>query len=326
MQNQRPMPRRPNQKPVKKPESIVGQISRHVIFLLAVVAIPPAATEMLCAQTLQSSQDVSRNDGVPRHLRGVTVEQNLGGTVPTNLPLVDSRGRKVKTGYFIDGQKPTIITLNYSSCPMLCSVQLNQLTQSLNQLDLQIGRDFNLLTVSIDPSETTAQAAKTKAGYVSQLERAQSGVADGWAFCTASQSVITALADVLGFRYRYDPPSGEYFHPAMAAYVSPDGVITRYSLDVGFEPDDMKLAIVEASNGTVGSVVDQFILWCSNFDPNSNSYVPQAWLIMRLGGLTTIVVVLAALVPYWVGRKGKPPRVPPTGEKGTNSYDTELQT
>lgn len=305
---------------------LVGRNARCMIVLWVAVLISPLA-DSASAQTLQSSQGVSRNDGVPRHLRGVTVEQNLGGRIPSDLPLRDSQGRNIKTGYLIDGQKPTIVTLNYSSCPMLCSVQLNQLTQSLQQLDLQIGKDFNLLTVSIDPNETTAQAAQTKAGYVSQLQQSQRGAESGWVFCTASQSVITALADVLGFRYRYDRPSGEYFHPAMAAYVSPDGIITRYSLDVGFEPDDMKLALVEAGNGTVGSVVDQFVLWCSNFDPNSNSYVPQAWLLMRLGGLTMIVVVLATLVPYWVGRKGKPPRVPdPEAEARNPAYETEFNT
>ncbi len=262
---------------------------------------------------LQSSQDVIRNDGVPRQLTNVTVEQHLGDKVPLNLPLTDSTGRKVKTGYFIGNSMPTIITLNYSSCPMLCSVQLNQLTKSLGELDLQIGRDFRILTVSIDPKESPATAAETKQKYVEQLVRTQPGVESGWAFCTASQPIITKLADVLGFRYTYDRKSGEYYHPAMVAFVSPDGVITRYSLDVGFEPLDMKIAIVEAGDGTVGTVVDQFILWCSNFDPDSNSYVPQAWIIMKLGGAATVCMMLACLVPYWIGRKGEP--APPRADE-----------
>lgn len=297
------------------------RLAGTTIFTFAAVAVSLFASVPACAQVLQSSQDVSRNDGIPPHLRGVAVEQNLGGRVPLDLPLIDSSGRNVKTGYFIGGDKPTIITLNYSSCPMLCSVQLNQLTRSLGELDMRIGDDFQLLTVSIDPHETTSQAAETKQNYVNQLVPKQPGVAEGWAFCTASQPVITKLADVLGFRYRYDRASGEYFHPAMAVYVSPEGVITRYSLDVGFAPADMKLAIVEAGHGTVGNVVDQFILWCSNFDPRSNSYVPQAWLLMRLGGAVTVGLVLACLVPYWIGRKGKPPQVPQSTAH-THSFDT----
>ena len=213
----------------------------------------------------------------------------------------------MKTGYFIDGKKPTIITLNYSSCPMLCSVQLNQLTQALAKLDLRIGDDFQMLTVSIDPTESSDTARETKQKYIEQLLREQPGAAEGWEFCTAHQPIITRLADVLGFHYTYDRKSGEYYHPAMLAFVSPEGVITRYSLAVAFEPDDLRKALVEAGKGTVGSAVDQFILWCFSFDPARNSYVPQAWKIMRLGCALTVVVVLMCFAPYWIGRKRTPP-------------------
>lgn len=294
---------------MKKPELTIGRCVRSIIVVFVALAVLPAGHRSGCAQGLQSNEGVILNDGVPRQLKNVTVEQNLGGNVPLGLPLTDSTGKRVKTGYFIDGKKPTIITLNYSSCPMLCSVQLNQMTQSLGELEMQVGKDFNILTVSIDPKETTATAAETKQKYLELLLRKQPSADKGWAFCTASQPVITKLADVLGFRYTYDRASGEYYHPAMVAYVSPDGVITRYSLDVGFEPLDMKIALVEAGNGTVGNVVDQFILWCSNFDPDANSYVPQAWIIMKLAGASTVGIVLVCLVPYWVSRKGSPPLV-----------------
>jgi protein SCO1/2 len=291
---------------VKKPEQVAGQFARYITVIIIALAGSLAGQRCVCAQGLQSNEGVVRNDGVPRHLKNVTVEQKLGDKVPLGLPLTDSTGKRVKTGYFIDGTKPTIITLNYSSCPMLCSVQLNQLTQSLGELEMQVGKDFNILTVSIDPKETTATAADTKQKYLEQLLRKQPAAEQGWTFCTASQPIITKLADVLGFRYTYDRASGEYFHPAMVAYVSPEGVITRYSLDVGFEPLDMKLALVEAGNGTVGTVVDQFILWCSNYDPDENSFVPQAYRIMRFAGACTIGIVLVCLVPYWISRKGAP--------------------
>ncbi len=245
-------------------------------------------------------------DQVPREVRNVTVEQNLGGKIPLNLPLTDSMGRRVKTGYYIDGKKPTIITLNYSNCPMLCNVQLNQLTQSLGKLDLQIGEDFQLLSVSIDPKETAQTVRKTKDKYVQQLTKEQPGAEAGWEFCTAQQPIITRLADVLGFRYNYDRKSGEYYHPAMLAFVSPQGVITRYSLAVAFEPEDLRKAIIEAGDGTVGTPVDQLVLWCFSYDPTSNSYVPQAWRIMRLAAAGTVGLMLACLAPYWIGRKRSP--------------------
>jgi protein SCO1/2 len=275
----------------------------------------------LAQADVRSGAAVSLNDGIPREVKDVTVEQKLGGKIQLNLPLTDSRGRRVKTGYFIDGKKPTIITLNYSNCPMLCSVQLDQLSKSLAELDLQIGRDFQMLTVSIDPKETPEVAAKTKAKYVDMLRRTQPTVEDGWAFCTAQQPMITRLADNLGFRYTYDSKSGEYYHPAMLAFVSPTGVITRYSLSVDFPPADLRKALVEAGEGSVGSPVDQVLLWCFSYDPESNSYVPQAWKMMRLAGAGTVGLMLACLAPYWIGRKASPARK----KTGNDPQDTTEQ-
>ena len=252
---------------------------------------------------MRTGADVALNNGVPREVKNVTVEQKLGDVVPLNLPLTDSLGRKVKTGYFIDGSKPTIISLNYSDCPMLCNVQLNQLCKSLKQLDLQIGKDFQILTISIDPKESTEKIRETKAKYVGQLVATHPGVDGGWTFCTAQQPIITKVADVLGFRYTYNKKAGEYYHPAMLAFVSPNGVITRYSLALSFEPKDLRKALIESGDGTVGSPVDQLIMWCFSFDPDSNSYTAQAWKIMRLAGAGTVCLMLACLAPYWVGRK-----------------------
>ena len=264
---------------------------------------------VLCAGSV-FAQDASRlgskvnlNDGLPPEAQGITVDQKLGELIPNNLPLTTSEGKLIKSGYIFNGQLPTIVTLNYSDCPMLCSVQLTKLTESLSELDLQIGKDFQILTVSIDPKESTRRAAETKARYVGELKN-QPGASRGWTFVTAKQPIITKFADAVGFRYRYDSSNKQYNHPAMLAFVSPNGVITRYSLAIDFPPDQVKLALVEAGEGNVGNAVDQFILWCYSYDPSSNSYTPHAWRIMRLCGLGFVGVMLAALVPYWAGRKG----------------------
>lgn len=288
-----------------RPESSLRYPIRFGLCLVALAALL-GSSRAHAQSALQSNENVSLNDGIPREVENVTVEQKLGDQVPLNLPIYDSLGRRVKTGFYIDGKKPTIISLNYSSCPMLCNVQLNQLTQSLAELDLKIGEDFQILTVSIDPTETTETIRKTKEQYVQQLIKTHPQVESGWEFCTAQQPIITKLADVLGFQYTYDSKSGEYYHPAMLAFVSPTGVITRYSLAVAFEPDDLKKALVEAGDGTVGTPVDQLILWCFSFDPTSNSYVPQAWKIMRWGGALTVGLMLACLAPFWIGRKSSP--------------------
>ena len=308
-----------------KPESMIDFAIRDTVgFFLAITVIIGIGQER-CAfaqADVRNGANVSLNDGVPREVENVTIDQKLGGQIQLNLPLTDSLGRGVKTGYFIDGKKPTIITLNYSNCPMLCSVQLSQLTRSLADLDLQIGRDFQILTVSIDPQESSRLAQETKAKYIDQLLATQPLAGEGWAFCTAQQPIITRLADNLGFRYTYDRKSGEYYHPAMLAFVSPQGVITRYSLSVDFPPADMKKALVEAGEGSVGSPVDQVLLWCFSYDPDSNSYVPQAWKIMRLAGAGTVGLMLACLAPYWIGRKALPSRKP-KGDDGSERIEQQ---
>ncbi|TWT80973.1 hypothetical protein CA13_24200 [Planctomycetes bacterium CA13] len=280
-------------------------ISWLLTVVLTTVCLHASTRCAIAQDQLRTGADIQLNNSLPPEAVGITVEQKLGGIIPLDLPLTDALGHKVTTGDFLDGKKPVIVTLNYSDCPMLCNVQLNALTKSLNELELQIGEDFRILTVSIDPTEPTEKIRNTKNNYVGQLT-AQPGAEDGWEFCTADQGVITRLADILGFRYRYDAVNKQYNHPAMLAFVSPEGVISRYSLSIEFPPEQLKLALVEAGEGTVGSPVDQFILWCYSYDSDSNSYTPQAWKLMRLGGAVTIGLMLACLAPYWFGRKRQP--------------------
>lgn len=254
------------------------------------------------SQAPPSGGDVSLNVAVPREVQDVSVEQKTGSKIPADLVLVNADGRKLRSGDLFDGEKPAIVTLNYSNCPMLCNVQLNALTKSLTDLDLQIGEDFRLLSVSIDPNDTTADIRRLKSRYISQLEN-QPDAEASWSFCSADEPTIERIADALGFRYTYDQASGEYYHPAMLAFLTPEGVITRYSLGVDFPAEQLRLALLDAGEGKVGGPIDQFVLWCYSYDPNKNSYVPQAWKLMRLGGATTVGLMLVVLTPYWIGRK-----------------------
>lgn len=297
------------------------------VWMIALVVFASAFDhgDALGQTTLQDSADVNLNDGIPAPVRDVGVDQNIGDTVPLNLPLTDASGRKVKTGYYIDGQRPTILTLNYSDCPMLCSVQLNALTKSLRSLDLEMGKDFNMLTVSIDPKETTAKIAETKSKYVAQLTSGQPNAKEGWAFCTADQPIITKLADTLGFRYRYDRATGEYYHAAMLAFISPQGVITRYSLAVDFPVNDLRKALVEAGDGQVGTVFDQFILYCFQFDPDSNSYTMVGRKMMYFGGMFFAGCFFAALVPFWIGRRGRPVSIDEAENDDSTDAESNVQ-
>lgn len=287
----------------------LGQIALTFRYAFALAVLVTVCADERCAlaqDIVREGDNVELNNSVPFEQRGVGVDQNLGDQIPLNLPLIDSEGDPAKIGYFIDGKKPTIVTLNYSNCPMLCNVQLTRLTESLDKLDLKIGEDFRILTVSIDPAESTARIAETKKHYTDELIENHPNVAEGWEFCTARQPIITRLAKVLGFKYKYDRANKQYNHPAMLAFVSPEGVISRYSLNIDFPPKQLRMALVDAGKGTVGSKVDQFILWCYSYDPDSNSYTPMAFRIMKLAGATTVCLMLACLAPYWVGRKRGP--------------------
>lgn len=242
------------------------------------------------------------NDEVPKEVQGVGVDQNLGNNLPMEVAVVDSSGRQVRLGQLFEGERPVLVTLNYSDCPLLCSVQLNQLVQSLDQLELKIGEDFDLLTLSIDPNETTQKIKQTKDKYIALLPN-QPGAAANWHFVTSDQNGIDKVTDALGFRYRYDELTKEYYHPAMLAFVSPGGVITRYSLDVAFPANQMNMAIIEASEGRVGSIVDQFLMLCFRYDAERNRYVASAWKIMRLGGMATVGFILVMVGPFWFGAR-----------------------
>ncbi len=276
--------------------SVVGlmSIARFFVIFFSSIVLSLAGSD--------SDAVAQLNDRVPKQVEDVTVEQKLGESVPLDILLTDSNGQAAKTGHFFDSKRPVLLTLNYSNCPVLCNVQLNALVEGLNSLSLRIGRDFQILTVSIDPKESSERIRETKSKYIEMLDQ-QPGAATGWHFCTARESSIKRLADAVGFRYTYDAKTGEYYHPAMLAFVSPDGVITRYSLDVAFPPDQTKLALIDASNGTIGTAVDQFIMWCFSYDADRGSYVLGAWRLMRLGAAMTVVVLLVTLVPYWIGRK-----------------------
>jgi protein SCO1/2 len=267
---------------------------------------------------MEQGAPVLLNDGIPKGVQDVTVEQRLGNQLPGDMKLVDSKGRKFTLSHYLDGERSLILTLNYSNCPMLCNVQLNQLAQSLEKMnDLKIGEDFQLLSVSIDPTETDQRLRDTKQRYVEQVP-SHPKAEEGWSFTRTTKANVDRLAKEVGFSYKYNSRTKEYAHPAMLAFVSPDGVITRYSLGVAFPPDQMKLALVEAGQGNVGGIVDQFVLWCYSYDPNENSYVPQAWKLMRLGGGMTITLLGLALLPYWRGRKGSPAHASDDGTLGND--------
>ena len=251
-------------------------------------------TLALCACVLGVTTTAAAQ-GLPPELEGVDIIEHLGDRVDRNLRFTDHTGRDVTLGeYFSDGI-PVILTLNYYSCPMLCSLQLNGLIDGLQGLPWRAGETFRIVTVSIDPEEDATLAQAKRDTY---LEALGQGDVD-WSFLTGDESQIRELAAQVGFGYRYVREVEEYAHAAAIFLLSPDGVITRYLYGVQYRAFDLRMAVLEAGEGRVGSTVDRFILSCFHYDPDRNSYAIFAFGVMRVGGVITVLLLGLVLGLLW---------------------------
>jgi len=231
-------------------------------------------------------------------LAEVGVEEHLDARLPLDVEFLDEDGRTVRLGDYFDGARPVILTLNYYRCPMLCGLQLNGVVTGMEQLDWTPGVEFEMVTVSIDPLETPALAKAKKQNYLKQYQRP--AAARGWHFMTGRQDNIERLAETVGFKYAYDASSGQYAHAAAIFVITPDGRVARYLYGIEYPPKSLKLALMEASEGEIGSTLDQLIMYCFHYDPASRRYAPVAMNIMRLGGGATALILGATLGTWWL--------------------------
>jgi protein SCO1/2 len=237
-------------------------------------------------------------DQVPPQLEEVGIEEHLDARIPMNLEFRDEYGAVVTLGDYFDGDKPVILTLNYYKCPMLCGLQLNGLLDGLMELDWTPGQEFEMVTVSINPLETPALATEKKQNYMKRYERPSA--AKGWHFLTGREPEIRQLASTLGFGYTFDRKTGEYAHAAAIFVSTPDGRVARYLYGIEYPPRRLRLALLEASAGEIGTTIDQLILYCFHYDPSSRRYSPVAMNIMRLGGGATALILGLSLGGYWL--------------------------
>lgn len=221
----------------------------------------------------------------PAPVPEVGIDQRLGERVPLNLPLRDEAGSAVTLGRYF-GERPVILALVYYRCPMLCTLVLNGLVRALNALTFAPGNEFEIVTVSIDPDETPEQAAAKKQQYLESYRRADAAAA--WHFLTADASAVAELARSVGFRYRRDAASGEYAHASAIMILTADGRMARYLFGVEYAPRDLRLALVEAGEGRIGSPIDQLLLLCFRYDPMTGRYSSLVLNAVRAGGIATI--------------------------------------
>jgi protein SCO1/2 len=223
-------------------------------------------------------------------LEGVGITQHLDTQVPLDLIFVDEHGQEVALSEFFNNDKPIIMTLNYYKCPMLCSLTLNGLVTGMEEMEWTLGDEFEVVTLSINPDEKAPLALKNKTGYLDHYDR--EGAENGWHFLTGDQENITKLADALGFGYVFDEQTGEFLHTASIMFITPSGRISKYMNDVQFAAQDLRFALVEASEGKVGTLIDDFLLFnCFQYDPDRNSYSPNAWKLMRTASVLMLIML-----------------------------------
>jgi protein SCO1/2 len=230
----------------------------------------------------------------PPGLEGVGLDQRLNEQVPLNLTFRDEQGRAVKLGDYFHAGRPVVLNLVYFQCPMLCTEVLNGLTSALKVIRFVPGKEFEVVTVSIDPRETPQLATNKKAMYLKKLGNPEA--AAGWHFLTGEQTQITALASAVGFRYRYDPKLDQFVHTAGIMLLTPEGRVAQYYYGVEYSAKDMRLGIVEASHNKIGSLADQVLLYCYHYDPSTGKYGATITNIVRLAGLITVIVLGGALI------------------------------
>jgi protein SCO1 len=224
----------------------------------------------------------------PPYLQNVGIEQHLDAQVPPDLIFHDETGKTVKLGDYF-GKKPLILNLVYYNCTMLCGETLAGLSGAMRLLKFDVGNQFDVVTVSFDPRETPAIAAAKKQDYVKRYGRA--GADAGWHFLTGSAESVNALTKAVGFQYQYDPKIDQFAHATAIMVLTPQGHISRYFYGVDFPPKDLRMGLVEASEGKIGNAVDQVLLYCYHYDPATGKYGAVIANILRLAAAVTILIL-----------------------------------
>jgi protein SCO1 len=255
----------------------------------AILIATPAAAQMTGTPTpgYLSAPGVD-SQSMPKALREIGFDQNIDQQLPLDAQFLDEDGRTVTLGSYY-GKRPVLLAFVYYTCPMLCTQVMNAMTATISVLSLDAGKDFDLVLVSIDPRETPAQAAAKKQEFLHRYKR--EGAASGWHFLTGSEPEIQRVAKAAGFRYAWDEQTQQYAHPTGIIVTTTDGRLARYLFGIEYGPRDLKLALVDASEGKVGSFVDQLLLYCYHYDPMTGRYGIYVMRTLRVAGVATVLLI-----------------------------------
>ncbi len=250
----------------------------------------------LATMALAQAPEATARDARPAILRAVGIEQRLGQPLPLDAIFQDESGRAVRLGQYF-GKRPVILVLAYYDCPMLCTEVLNGLLSSLKTLSFDVGKEFEIVTVSFDPREKPADAAAKKKPYVDAYHR--SGAASGWHFLTGGPDSIERVTTAVGFRYKFDESAGQFAHAAAIYIATPDGKLSRYFYGIDYAPRDLRLGLIEASEKRIGTPVDQILLYCYHYDPKVGRYGAVVMNMVRAGGVAAVLIMTTFLLVMW---------------------------
>ena len=267
----------------------VPSVKRSSIWVTAVLAMTVPAFGQGMTQGIMSPPAHVRPPG----LKNVGIEQHLDEPIPPDLTFRDETGKAVRLrDYF--GRKPMILNLVYYQCPMLCGEVLAGLESSLRVLKFDVGKEFEVLTVSFDPHETPEMATKKKAEFLKRYGRA--GAVEGWHFLTGPEESIDALSKAAGFQYQYDPRTGQFAHATAIMVLTAEGKIAQYYYGVEFAPQDLRLGLIQASENKIGNLADQVLLYCYHYDPATGKYGAVITRVLQLSAGATMLVLGSLLV------------------------------
>ncbi len=285
------------------PRGLLPMLLAAVSFLATAGLVQPRAA---LAQVTTTSDfvplDGQEGQGaLPNRLMGeVGIDEHLGATVPDSLTFFDEEGRSVRLATLLDGERPLVVAFVYHNCPMLCSLVLDGVAEAVAASDLTLGEDYQVLAVSIDPNDTPQKVREVKARYARVIGAgADTSAFHLWTIGQEHEADVQALAEAVGFRYAYDVRTGDYAHGAVLTFLSPAGKVTRYLYGIDYPPFDVRLAIVEAGQGTVGSTVDHFLLTCFQYDEDARGYSLVALTALKVGGGLLLLLGGGYLFTLW---------------------------
>ena len=277
----------------------------HLMFILRrffgakLIFIGVWGISLLATAKVPSSRDLKNASDLPPELVSIGIDEKLGTQLDLSWRVRTDTGEEVTLGQILSDEKPLLLSLVYYNCPGLCSLHLNGVLESLNQLEWPIGDRFNYLVLSFDSTEDADLAAKKKSNYLKNYKHNAAKTFQSWIFATADKNTIQALTDAVGFKYRWEESSQEWAHASALIFISSKGVVTRYLHGVSFEPEQLKLAIAETAQGNIGSTLEKLIWYCYRYDPIQSRYVIYAFRLVQMGGGLTVLLLALFLIPTW---------------------------